>query len=79
MAKAIKPEKGNKTPVDEGATVVPGRHAMNGLMAGYKAEKTWGFEPDFDWDGWPETDGDLNEEDLHSLLYQMSTEENASN
>ena len=79
MAKAIKPEKGNKTPVDEGATVVPARHAKNVLMAWYKAEKRRGFALDFDCDGWQETDGDLNEEDLHSLLYQMSTEENASN
>ena len=44
-------------------------------MAWYKAEKRRGFALDFDCDGWQETDGDLNEEDPNSLLYEMSTEE----
>jgi hypothetical protein len=78
MAKANQHEKGDKTPADEGATVVPGRHAKNAMMAWYTAEKSRGFEPDFGWDSWPEADGDLNEEDLDSLFYEMSTGVNVS-
>lgn len=90
MAKAIKQEKRNKTPVEEGASVVPGhhaknattawyKHAKNAMTTWYKAEKSRGFEPDFDWDSWSEVDDDLNEEELVSLFYEVSTEANASN
>jgi hypothetical protein len=73
MAKANQQEKGNKTPVEEGATVDTGHYAKNAMDAWYNAEKTRGFEPDFDWDGWPEADGDLNEEELDTLSYEMGT------
>jgi hypothetical protein len=74
MAKTIKQEKGNKTPVDEGVIIYQSRNAKNAMMALYKAEKTQGFEPDFDWEDWPEADGDLDEEELGSLFYEMSIE-----
>jgi len=67
------------TASDDATTIVPDHHAKNVMMAWYKAEKRGRVEPDFSWDDWAEDDGDLNGKELYSLLYEMSTEANASN
>ncbi|MBK8815941.1 MAG: hypothetical protein IPN42_10785 [Methylococcaceae bacterium] len=78
MAKAIKQKKVHQTPGDERLNLDFGRHAKNAMLAWYKAQKTRGFEPDFDWEDWPEASSDSNQEDLGSLHYEMSSETNVS-
>jgi hypothetical protein len=68
MAKAIKQKKSHLTPGDERLNLEFGRHAKNAMLAWYKAQKTRGFESNYDWDDWPEASSDSNEEELDSLL-----------
>jgi hypothetical protein len=68
MATTAKTGKNLKFSTEEGANGVPNRHAKNARLALYKAKKA-NLKFDCGLVGWPE-------EDLKSLLYEMSVEGN---